>query len=88
MTANKALLAALLAGLTSILADLRGADSTLTVQDWVVTVLAALVAGIGVYIIPNRALPHRGQHGHIDTFGLIVGVLIIIVLLVVLFRLL
>lgn len=52
-TANKAVLAALLAGLTSIIADLRGADSNLTFQDWVVTILAALVAGIGVYLVPN-----------------------------------
>lgn len=58
-TANKALLGALLAGLTSIVTDLRGADSSLTFADWVVTILAALIAGIGVYIVPNYAPGRR-----------------------------
>lgn len=67
-TANKAVLAALLAGLASILGDLRGADSTLNFQDWVVVVLAALVTGIGVYLVPNytRGGVRKTEGGWVD----------------------
>lgn len=52
MNQLKAVLAAILAGLSVVLGDLRGADSTLTVQDWLTVAVAALVVGIGTYLIP------------------------------------
>lgn len=59
MSANKAVLAAVLAGLTALLASLQGAPDSLSFRDWLIIVLSAVVAGLGVYIVPNR--PWRRQ---------------------------
>lgn len=56
--ANKAVLAAVLAALVALLAELRD-RAPVTVLDWVVIVLGAVVAGLGVYLIPNTASRHR-----------------------------
>jgi hypothetical protein len=80
-TANKALLGALLAALTSIVADLRGADSSLTFQDWVVTILAALVTGIGVYTVPNYTRGGVRKEGGASTLAtvlIVAGALLIV----------
>jgi len=53
----KAYLAALAAGLSVMLGDLRGADDALTLKDWVIVVLAAAVAGVGAYLIPPTSNP-------------------------------
>jgi hypothetical protein len=65
-TANKAVLAAALAGLTSLFTDLQGADDALTFRDWVVLILAALIAGIGVYLVPNYAPGRRKEGGQVN----------------------
>lgn len=51
--ANKAIAAAILAGLVALLAEFRD-KAPVTAFDWVVAVLAAIVAGLTVYVIPNR----------------------------------
>lgn len=87
-TANKAVLAALLAGLASILGDLRGADSTLNFQDWVVTILAALVAGITVWAVPNYSRGGaRKVEGGYSAIELAIGAVVLVILVLVLLRL-
>jgi hypothetical protein len=56
MNSNKAVLAAVLAGLASMLATLQGRPEldTLRAIDWVIIVLSAVVTGLTVYAVPNR----------------------------------
>ena len=54
--ANKAVLAAVLAGLAYLVAQLQ-AKAPVTALDWVVTVLAAVVTGLTVYVVPNQPQP-------------------------------
>ena len=53
---NKAVLAALLAGLASLLATLQGRPELESMRaiDWVIVVLSAVVTGLTVYVVPNR----------------------------------
>ena len=53
MNANKAILAALIAGLSSLVAALTEANPV-TFREWLLVVLSALVAGLTVYAVPNR----------------------------------
>lgn len=78
MTANKAAVAAVLAGLTALLTDLQGSDDSLSFRDWVVIVLAALVVGATTYLVPNR--PSRGQAGasNVAVALMVVGVVLIL----------
>ena len=54
--ANKAVIAFVLAFLTSLLAQIQDKTefSDLTVLQWVVAVLSAVVTAGAVYVIPNR----------------------------------
>ena len=56
MTPTKAVLAAVLAGLSSFVATVSGRTDvdTMSVVDWLIIVLSAVVAGLTVYIVPNR----------------------------------
>ena len=56
MTPTKAVLAAILAGLSSFVATVSGRTDvdTMSVVDWLIIVLSAVVAGLTVYIVPNR----------------------------------
>lgn len=56
MNANKAWVAAVAAGLTSMLATLQGRTDldTMRLVDWLIVVLSAVVAGMTVYVVPNR----------------------------------
>lgn len=55
-SANKAILAAILAALVSLVTALQDRTSleTMKALDWVLVVLAAIVAGLTVYVVPNR----------------------------------
>jgi hypothetical protein len=53
MTAHKAILAAVLAGLSSLVAALVEANPV-TFREWLLVVLSAVVAGLTVYAVPNR----------------------------------
>ncbi len=56
MTANKAIIGAVLAAVTVFIASVQGrptADS-LGAIDWIIVVLSALAAGLAVYVTPNR----------------------------------
>ncbi len=52
MNTYKAILAAVLAGLTALVTDLQGRDDVLTLRDWVIIIVAALVAGGGTWLVP------------------------------------
>lgn len=54
--ANKAWVGALVAGLSALLVSLQGNEEldTLSLGQWVVVVLSAVVAALTVYIVPNR----------------------------------
>lgn len=56
MNANKAWVAAVAAGLTSMLATLQGRTDLDSMRwvDWFIVILAAVVAGVTVYAVPNR----------------------------------
>ena len=56
MNSNKAIIAAVLAGLASLLATLQGRPEldTMRAIDWVIVVLAAVVTGLTVYTVPNK----------------------------------
>ena len=53
--ANKAILAALLAGLSTLLVSVQDRTSldTMRVIDWVAVILAAVVTGLGTYVVRN-----------------------------------
>lgn len=51
MNANKAVLAAVLAGLASLVASLTERNPV-SFREWVLVVLSALVVGLSVYLIP------------------------------------
>ena len=53
---NKAILAAVAAALASFIASVQGRPEieTLRAVDWVIVVLSAVLAGITVYLVPNR----------------------------------
>lgn len=53
-TANKAIVAAVLAALVQLLAELRD-KAPVTTLDYVVLTLGALVTGLTVYVVPNVA---------------------------------
>lgn len=86
--ANKAIVAAVIAGLTSLVTDLQGADSNLTFRDWVVVVLAALVAGSATYVVPNYTRGGARREGGYGAVELAIGAVVLIILVVVLLRLL
>jgi hypothetical protein len=84
MNANKAVVSAVLAGLTALLTDLRGADDNVTGMDLGIIVLAAVVAGVGTWLVaPGPGLrtppaPRRGQAGAVHLIltiaaGVVVG---------------
>lgn len=51
---NKAVAAAILAALAAVIATITGeGDSFNSINDWIVCVLSAVVAGIVVYQVPN-----------------------------------
>lgn len=52
---NKAIVGAVLVALTTFLVTIKDktAVDTMTTVDWVVVVVSAIVAGLGVYIVPN-----------------------------------
>ncbi len=74
MNTWKAALAAVLAGLTALVTDLQGRDDVLTFRDWVIIIVAALVAGGGTWLVPPgpgittpRAVRRdRGAHGAVS----------------------
>lgn len=53
MTANKAILAAVSVGLAALLSEVRD-KAPVSPFDWFVAVLAAVVAGLVVYVVPNK----------------------------------
>lgn len=53
MNANKAVLAAVLAGLASLVASLTERNPV-SFREWLLVVLSALVVGLTVYVVPNR----------------------------------
>jgi len=53
MTPTKAVLAAILAGLSSFVAGRTDVD-TMSVVDWLIIIVAAVVAGLTVYVVPNK----------------------------------
>ena len=59
MSTNKAILAAIAAGLASLVATLQGRTDldTLSATGWLIVVVSAVVAGLSVYLVPNR--PNR-----------------------------
>lgn len=60
MTAHKAIIGALVAGLAELLRQLVLQDDAIGARDVATMVLAALVIGLGVYIAPaNRPRPGR-----------------------------
>ncbi len=94
MNTYKAILAAVLAGLTALVTDLQGADANLTLRDWVIIIVAALVAGGTTWLVPPgpgittpRAVRHRGQAGY-SMLEMAIGVVLLIILVVILARLL
>lgn len=56
MSANKAVLAAVVAGLASLVATVQGRTDVDTMKaiDWIIVVLSAIIAGMTVYIVPNK----------------------------------
>jgi len=56
MTPTKAVLAAVLAGLSSFVATVSGRTDvdTMSAVDWLIIIVAAVVAGLTVYVVPNR----------------------------------
>ena len=56
MTPTKAVLAAILAGLSSFVATVSGRTDvdTMSVVDWLIIIVAAVVAGLTVYVVPNK----------------------------------
>lgn len=59
MGASKAWIAAIVAGLSSLVATLQGRTDldTMSGIDWLIVVLAAIVAGLTVYSVPNKPTP-------------------------------
>jgi hypothetical protein len=55
-TANKAWVAAIVAALTSLIATLQGRTDVATMGwvDWLIVVCSTIVAGLAVYIVPNK----------------------------------
>jgi hypothetical protein len=56
MTAHKAWVAALVAGLTSLIATVQGRTDidTMSAVDWIIVIISAVVAGLTVYVVPNQ----------------------------------
>ena len=56
MTPTKAVLAAILAGLSSFVATVSGRTDvdTMSAVDWLIIIVAAVVAGLTVYVVPNK----------------------------------
>jgi len=59
MTAHKAWLAAVLTGLATFVATVQGRTDLDTMRsvDWLIVVVSAVVAGLGVYTLPNKPKP-------------------------------
>ena len=55
-TPTKAVVAAVAVALASMLATLQGRTDlgSMRVIDWVIVVLSAVVAGLAVYVVPNK----------------------------------
>lgn len=51
--ANKAVLAAVLAGLASLVTSLTERNPV-SFREWLLVVLSAVVVGLTVYVVPNR----------------------------------
>ena len=56
-SATKAWVAAVVAGLTSLVATIQGRTDleTMGALDWLIVVVSAIVAGLTVWTIPNQA---------------------------------
>ena len=56
MTPTKAVLAAILAGLSTFVATVSGRTDvdTMSAVDWLIVIVSAIVAGLAVYTVPNR----------------------------------
>lgn len=56
MSANKAWIAAIVAGLASLVATVQGRTDVDTMKaiDWLIVVASALVAGLATYTVPNK----------------------------------
>lgn len=56
-TAHKAYIAAVIAALTTLVASIQGRPEldTLSVVDWLIIVVSAVLAGLTVYAVPNKA---------------------------------
>lgn len=56
MNSNKAILAAVTAGLASLVATLQGRPDldSMRAVDWIIVILSAVVAGLTVYAVPNK----------------------------------
>lgn len=61
MTPTKAILGAVLAGLSALLTSLvaQANPDAMTVMDWVLIILSAAVVGLGVYLVPNKPTTKR-----------------------------
>ena len=62
MTAHKAVVAAVVAALTSLIATITGRTDldTMGAVDWLIVVVSAIVAGLSVYAVPNK--PKTVEH--------------------------
>ncbi len=56
MTATKAAVAAIIVALSAFIATVQGRTDieTMGTVDWIIVVISAVVAGLVVYIAPNR----------------------------------
>ena len=63
MTAHKAVIAAIVGFLGSLLATLQGRTDldTMSLTDWIIVVITAAVAGAATYAVPNRPKGTRTQ---------------------------
>lgn len=51
---TKAVLAAVLAGVTAFVSSVQG-KAEMHLVDWIIVVLSAVIAGLTVYMVPNKA---------------------------------
>lgn len=51
---TKAVIAAVLAGLTAFVSSVQG-KAEMHPVDWIIVVLSAIIAGLAVWVVPNQA---------------------------------
>ena len=85
----KAVLAAIATALASFLATVQGRTDLATMKaiDWLIVLVSAALAGLTVYLVPNRPTGSRRNELGENYIGLAIGVLLVVILVVVLFRL-